>query len=163
MKTAVLNTNDRLCEECQVCCYATRINVLKKPAFTRCDFQCESGCSKYEERPQECRDHRCTWLIGFGDEEARPDKLGVTFTARSHPELGPWVSAHVIDRKKLKTELFKKTLAQLAERCTVIEIFQDRMMVMGGPPEQIEMFLRYTAKDLVPVQLISVDSLKRAR
>ena len=155
---------ERTCGDCQVCCYATRIDKLNKPAFQRCELQCATGCSKYEERPDECRNYKCTWLIGFGNEDSRPDKLGVSFTARSHPQLGPWVSAHVVDRKRLESEQFKQTLVELTERCTVIEMLPDGMKIMGGPSEQIEMFLEHTAKDLIPVQpLISVKSLTRAR
>ncbi len=161
----MINESDnRVCGDCQACCYATRIDELKKPAFTRCNLQCDTGCSEYASRPDECRDYKCTWLIGFGNEEARPDKLGVMFTSRSHPELGPWVSAHVNDRQALVSEQFKKSLAELTERCTVIEMFPDEMRVMGGPEEQIEMFLKYTAKDLIPVQaLIPISALVRGK
>lgn len=160
----VNESNKRICGDCQACCYATRIDELKKPAFQRCDLQCSTGCSKYDGRPNECRDYKCTWLIGFGNEEARPDKLGIMFTSRSHPKLGPWVSAHVTNREALKGERFKKVLAELTERCTVIEIFKNKMSIMGGPQEQIDMFLEHTARDLIPVQgLISVSSLTRGR
>jgi hypothetical protein len=157
-----VKNNLRTCGECQACCYATRIDELKKPAFQRCELQCDTGCSKYDGRPDECRNYKCTWLIGFSGADARPDKLGVMFTSRSHPQLGPWISAHVTDRQALEGDLFKQELSKLTERCTVIEILKDEMFVMGGPVEQIKMFLEYTAKDLVPVRnLIPVNALVR--
>ncbi len=35
------------------------------------------NCSIYKTRPGCCSDYRCAWLNGYGDENDRPDKVGV--------------------------------------------------------------------------------------
>ncbi len=49
------------------------------PEFTPCFNQCASGCAAYETRPDDCRIYACAWLSGWGEEDDRPDKLGIVF------------------------------------------------------------------------------------
>jgi Fe-S-cluster containining protein len=65
---------------------------MDKPVDTWCanadpenpDF----GCRDYENRPSGCRSFSCAWLRGMGDEDDRPDKLGVMLQPVHHEELG---------------------------------------------------------------------------
>lgn len=75
------------CGECQACCTAVGVHDLpegQKPMWTRCQYQCDSGCSIYEQRPPSCHDYWCMWQSGMlkGGVENRPDNLGVIFDWR---------------------------------------------------------------------------------
>lgn len=71
----------RRCGGCDVCCTLPDIPELKKPLDTPCRFLRSGrggvGCSRYETRPAVCREYRCGWLDGLGEDEDRPDRLGI--------------------------------------------------------------------------------------
>ena len=82
-----LNTvvNYRSCGSCQACCTVVGVQELHKPHWTRCAHQCEVGCAIYEDRPRTCRGYSCLWAAGLlqGEEERRPDRLGIILDLRS--------------------------------------------------------------------------------
>jgi hypothetical protein len=82
-----LNTivNFRGCGDCQVCCTVVGVQELHKPSWTRCANQCAIGCAIYPERPTTCRGYSCLWAAGLlsGEEDRRPDRLGILFDLRS--------------------------------------------------------------------------------
>lgn len=58
-----------------MCCTATFVPELKKPAGLLCEHCSKgNGCSIYTERPTSCRGFECLWLQGVT--EVRPDKAG---------------------------------------------------------------------------------------
>ena len=66
------------CGSCQVCCELVEVEDLNKPAHTRCNHQCESGCNIYPTRPEGCKLYACSYLEGtLNDESMRPDRCGV--------------------------------------------------------------------------------------
>lgn len=67
----------RECAGCRVCCTATSIPEIEKPAWTPCPSECEAGCSRYADRPQVCVDYRCLWLKGELPEWAWPGRTGL--------------------------------------------------------------------------------------
>lgn len=89
----------RSCGECVACCVYYNIDEVsfKKKAFTPCqklaeqpDMEEEPTKGRYtsttdknctihdsEEKPAVCNDFNCYWLLGNGDEEDRPDKIGI--------------------------------------------------------------------------------------
>jgi Fe-S-cluster containining protein len=83
----------RKCGDCVVCCVYLRIDVpeLKKDGMSHCPHVLAAededpgkrvcyngaGCSIYENRPVVCKDYRCEWLNGHGNEEDRPDRCGI--------------------------------------------------------------------------------------
>ena len=82
----------RQCGACTACCFLPRIQKNEdglpllpegKIGYTACEHLGCTGCSRYEERPNVCRDFFCLWRSGhiLGDERRRPDQLGVMFTA----------------------------------------------------------------------------------
>lgn len=80
----------RSCGDCQACCEVLGVrpnNVPGEPELTRawerCQFQCDQGCSIYEHRPSPCAAYHCMWRLGWGAEDARPDRLGI-LTEGSH-------------------------------------------------------------------------------
>jgi hypothetical protein len=56
--------SSRSCGECTLCCKVMAIEALAKPAGSWC-MHCRSGygCQIYAERPAECRDYACLWLL----------------------------------------------------------------------------------------------------
>jgi hypothetical protein len=50
--------------------------VLTK-RFERCQWQCDDGCRIYEHRPEPCAQYHCMWRLGWADDSARPDRLGI--------------------------------------------------------------------------------------
>lgn len=75
------------CGECRECCIHLPINFIDdfKPAHVPCDNLCESGCSIYDHRPNECEHFFCAWkvippaeIISDAEHDAmRPDRSGV--------------------------------------------------------------------------------------
>ena len=65
------------------------IPELKKPADVWCEHAGDhpgGGCGIYEERPQSCRDFKCSWLQddgAFFRDSDRPDKLGTVFWVKA--------------------------------------------------------------------------------
>lgn len=71
----------RRCRTCTVCCELLGLPPLEKPPWTRCTHQCRTGCTIYgsKDRPAQCGDYSCLWLLGLGPNADRPDRLGVVF------------------------------------------------------------------------------------
>ena len=55
---------DRTCGSCMMCCKLPRIPSLNKPAGIWCGVaRSGQGCTKYNERPNECRTFFCQWML----------------------------------------------------------------------------------------------------
>ena len=72
---------NRVCGECTACCTIMAVAELNKANYQPCPHNCGS-CAIYDSRPRNCRSWCCSWLLGRieGDEQRRPDKLGLMFT-----------------------------------------------------------------------------------
>ncbi len=69
---------ERKCGECTACCKTHGVFEIQKMAGVWCPKSVLSkGCSVYADRPGECRDFACAWLMGFIDEQYRPDKTKI--------------------------------------------------------------------------------------
>lgn len=79
----------RSCGVCRICCKLPSIPELDKPADTWCEHaaltNAKPGCSIYDDRPGVCRDFKCAWLDGLGEERDRPDRLGVMWQPITMP------------------------------------------------------------------------------
>jgi hypothetical protein len=54
----------RHCGDCTLCCKVMAIEELDKPAGTWCRHcQPGRGCGTYDDRPGECREFNCLWLV----------------------------------------------------------------------------------------------------
>lgn len=80
----------RSCGECTLCCKLPEIvwptdppvgrPPLNKAANTLCQYCAEGkGCTIWPERPISCAGFQCLWLMGFMDDDMRPDKIGGFF------------------------------------------------------------------------------------
>lgn len=134
----------RNCGPCTACCRYMAVSELDppKPAFQRCQHQRGRGCAIYKERPQGCSYYSCAWLLGLGPRQARPDKLGVAFSAFESPQLGPYMQAHELRKGALDKPLARNLVALAAQHGLVIHIAKGRRRVLGGPPEAVEAFRR---------------------
>lgn len=73
----------RQCGACDACCTLLEVSELEKPANTPCpwlsDKEGMAGCGHYNERPTGCRSWDCSWRMGLGHKDERPDKIGLMF------------------------------------------------------------------------------------
>ena len=71
-----------------MCCKLLGIEALEKPRLTLCTHcTVGKGCGIYEERPVECAEFYCAWLVnpGLGDEwRPRDAKMMIAFDAVSN-------------------------------------------------------------------------------
>ena len=86
-------------------------------------------------------------------------------TTRNHPELGPWVSVHVVDKKARKLRRTRRALVELAKHAVVIEMLPDAMHLIGGPEGQVERFRSLAKTEGVPMhedmELVPMSRLTR--
>lgn len=73
----------RACGPCDYCCRLPSIDWpeypdLHKPAGAYCKHCIPGGggCAIHPDRPIHCASFQCLWLMGFGPDELRPDKIG---------------------------------------------------------------------------------------
>ena len=61
-----------------MCCKLLDIDAVETKAGEWCQH-CDigNGCAIYKDRPADCRQFKCLWLEGYGDESERPDKSKV--------------------------------------------------------------------------------------
>lgn len=77
----------RVCGGCTACCKSMPIRELNKSIGVWCRH-CDVGvgCRAYADRPSSCRDFRCQWLMGVGEDIDRPDRVGIILDYVCHPE-----------------------------------------------------------------------------
>jgi len=100
---------ERTCGACGVCCDRPEVRGhggFYKPAHTKCphlEGRDSDRCAIFgkAERPEVCGAFRCSWLLGAGAEDDRPDKCGVMFSTNTMNG-GHWVFA-VEDKKDALT------------------------------------------------------------
>ncbi len=77
----------RSCGPCDLCCKLPSIDwpeypELHKPADTFCKHCIPAtGCAIHATRPMHCASFQCLWLMGFGSDELKPDRIGGFFDA----------------------------------------------------------------------------------
>ena len=76
-KRILETAKSRPCGECTLCCELWHIEEFDKPEGQKCKYQGESGCNRYELRPEVCRGFYCLWKIGVLHADQRPDKIGM--------------------------------------------------------------------------------------
>jgi hypothetical protein len=119
----------RHCGECKVCCTVMAVTEIEKPLRTDCKHLCEIGCGIYSERPESCQTFECMWLQGhIGNEDQRPEKLGVMFTWTKDNRLQAW---EVWD-KSFEDPKVKYMLNKIAGKTPIIlKDFQQTIKLMG--------------------------------
>src|SRR5690349_7136698 len=82
---------ERSCGGCTACCKTHSVAILNKPSGAWCKHcKIGVGCGIYEERPEECKSFKCSWLMGIGGQQYRPDKVKIVTDYRKICDIG-WV------------------------------------------------------------------------
>lgn len=119
----------RSCGPCDLCCKLPSIDwpeypELEKPADEFCKHCIPAtGCAIHADRPMHCASFQCLWLMGFGAEELKPDRIGGFFDAidegtlfliadreRPDPRTLPAVARFIADwkaRRKAKLVMYR--------------------------------------------------------
>jgi hypothetical protein len=77
----------RSCDGCDLCCRLPSIDwpefpELHKPPDAHCrHLLAGKGCAIHADRPMHCASFQCLWLMGFGPDEIKPDRIGGFFDA----------------------------------------------------------------------------------
>jgi len=77
----------RTCDGCTACCHTHPVKELDKSAHQTCSHCHLWGCGIYSTRPLGCRDFVCQWLVGFGGDDCRPDRIGAVLDLQESPML----------------------------------------------------------------------------
>ncbi len=94
----------RECGDCKSCCegwLAGEIYDIRMFPGTPCHFSCETGCSIYENRPQDpCRSFDCLWKSNNTVPSwMKPNKSKVILVMRTTPEGINYMQAHSTGEK----------------------------------------------------------------
>lgn len=108
----------RKCGGCTVCCDTLVIPELRKPFGQKCPHSCAIGCQIYAVRPNSCKSFKCAWLMGYGDEEDRPDKSDALAEFKFGP-LGEQLYGLIIRRHEKSLKALN-TISEMANIDVVI-------------------------------------------
>ena len=78
----------------------------------------------YADRPQSCQDFECWWLIGFGPDDWRPDKIKCVFDMEQTDELGKVVRVFESMPSAAERPLVKKILERLCDKGHIVIIIR---------------------------------------
>lgn len=128
-KTAlpILQSN-RSCGECDACCVWLDVEDegIAHTRGVRCPRLGDDGkCQSYDERPRTCRDFECLWLVGFGGEEDRPDRLGVILHLMPPTSGVVVVAANEIRPGAVDEKRAAETIKEIAWQAPVITVRLD--------------------------------------
>lgn len=108
----------RECGDCKVCCTHMGVESIGKPINAKCVHVCDTGCSIQSNKPIDCSEYACMWLIGMGimDASERPDKAGFMLTTTE--ERGKiWIDAHYLtDANDELTDRVVKTIKRIIKK-----------------------------------------------
>ena len=96
----------RTCGSCTHCCTYKSVHDMKpvpKPLGVTCQHLCENGCGIYYIKPESCEVYYCAWRLGIGNEESRPDKIGVMIDIKSLPD--DIVGLVILSQKTYRTDV----------------------------------------------------------
>jgi hypothetical protein len=131
--------SDRRCRQCDACCEVVAVEELAKPEQEKCRHQGRGGkpgCSIYEERPRACRAWACGWLLGYGVERDRPDKLGVIFDA-CETVGGLTIQARAVWSGAFRQPRAQSAIRAFAARLPVVLMYRNGERKLIGPPHVV--------------------------
>lgn len=108
------------CDGCTECCTVLGVKALGKSQFTPCDHCINQACAIYQSRPQECQTYKCLWLVGEGEPEDRPDKLGVILEITQLNLVkvqAPAVIVREVRPDAFETSAARSFIGKMAEKC----------------------------------------------
>jgi hypothetical protein len=159
----------RKCEGCTLCCKIVAVRALGKPAGKWCSHcQAGIGCTIYADRPEECADYECGYLVlpGLGPEwkpslcrlilsrEVSLNRLNVhvdpgrPLAWRKEPYYGRikrWAEAAMTERGQVIIMLGDRIIAVLPDHETDLGFLADDEMIAIVEMEQIGPGFQYEA------------------
>lgn len=79
----------RECGGCTACCKTHPLKSIRKAQNTWCpDCLIGKGCNIYADRPSGCAEFRCQWLMGYGGDNERPDKVRIVLDYHTMEAIG---------------------------------------------------------------------------
>lgn len=162
----------RACGLCRACCKLPDIPELHKPINTWCahaDFENpEGGCSIHARRPATCRGFECAWLSGLGDEQDRPDRLGVMYQPIKMPDGSQGLAAVEFHSGALESARVQAQLERFYEakpgrifvRRAAEASFRPVTLTIGGAPAMAALE-RFEPK-ATPKTRVQADAIRRA-
>lgn len=120
----------RQCNECTACCEGWLDGKVYDKYFQPgrpCHFMCETGCSIYENRPENpCKSYQCEWLINLEIPEwLKPNLSGVIITRKQ------WKNGEYLEIKETNKEISSKVLNWIFTHHYTTDI-PIRVQVCGG-------------------------------
>ncbi len=107
---------ERTCGGCTACCKTHMVLSIEKPPLTWCGSCVKGkGCGIYASRPEECAAFTCQWLMGFGADIERPDKVRIVVDFSRNPVLDNVLVAQLweVSSDALKSDFATRTIQQL--------------------------------------------------
>ena len=133
---------DRHCGACTECCSALAVAEIEKPLWEPCKHLCPKGCGIYESKPQECSKFECMWLRGFfGNDEHRPDKLGLVVARIKDKRLGYVLAVWESRPLALETAKVQYILDRISKYyyCYVFPyMHQEKRVILGPDLEKLQ-------------------------
>ena len=129
----------RVCGGCTACCKTHGVLELWKLPGTWCPYcSVGKGCAAYERRPAECRHFKCSWLLGMGNEEHRPDRINVVPEVREIGDIAKALWLFELTEGALESLLVKRwTLNNLTRGTSVMHVSlirNPRLYLSEGTP-----------------------------
>jgi hypothetical protein len=134
----------RSCGDCSLCCKLIRVDAFAKAPGTWCAHCAPGGggCRIYHERPAECRDFYCAWLVSptLG-EEWRPSRSKLVLRAEAD---GGMIAVHVDpgDPSAWRREPYFRKIKQFAvagvERRQQVVVYIRNRVIAVFPNKEVE-------------------------
>ena len=128
----------RVCGTCTACCKTHQVLSIEKPGGEWCRH-CEIGvgCRIHAQRPGECQDFKCQWLMGYGEDNERPDitQVVIDFCVLK-PTGQKTVSLWEVEPGSLKSFFVQEETRKLFwQRIPLLHIYLDGRQILQVPPE----------------------------
>lgn len=116
------------CGDCTLCCSMLKVRMAPvkdwlKPAYTKCEHQCDKGCAIYHEKPEACSDFKCVWLASQDmppnirmSNRLRPDRCGVVLEFNNQGT----ITAHCESTDYIDGELLYKLQGFRKSKLTIL-------------------------------------------
>lgn len=132
----------RKCGSCTACCHVIEIKELgHKPAYSPCPQQVGKGCLIHGDHPKTCRQFKCGWLEGLGQNRHRPDRIGAFMTA-DQTSFGKIARLHEVVPGALESRAVVDFVAdtKLAGKHILVGTTSQGSVVIAGPEPQVSVY-----------------------
>lgn len=136
----------RTCRDCGLCCTHMAVKELDKPVGVRCVHLRGTRCSRYETRPQICREFECAWLQGAPCPKPARDHVIAIEAIMPH---GNGISVHYAG----KPTAHAKRWIDLAARRVVVFLINGNKRTIKGPAPLVSMIVDAAAEYIKEAQV----------